>query len=194
MKKLTLALMGLLVASVAFAQGPAAVRGKASATIGGKTVTVDYGQAKLKGRAFDELLKGLGPDRMWRTGENQVTTINTAGPLLVGGKAVPAGKYSIYVHIGEGDNDSLILNKNLGIPLIKIWAKAPANLANEPWPALNGYNNVASEELIRVPLTKASNPKPVDPFSMTLTPKDAGATLTLAWGDKSFSTEIAAGK
>ncbi|MEO8500651.1 MAG: DUF2911 domain-containing protein [Vicinamibacteria bacterium] len=194
MKEVSLALAGLLVASAAFAQEQAPVRGKATATIGGKAVMVDYGQAKLKGRSFDELLKGLGPDRMWRTGENQVTTIETAGPLLVGGKAVPAGKYSMYVHMGEGDTNSLVLNKNLGIPLIKIWAQAPANLANEPWPALNGYEHVASEELIRVTLAKASNPKAVDPFAITLTPKGAGATLTLAWGDKSFSTEIAAGK
>ena len=194
MKKMSLALAGLLVASTVFAQQPAAARGKATATIGGKAVTVDYGQAQLKGRAFDELLKGLGPDRMWRTGENQVTTINTEGPLTIGGKAVPAGKYSIYVHVGEGESYSLVINKNLGIPLITLWAKAPPNLANEPWPALNGYENVAKEELIRVALAKAANPKLVDPFAMTLAPKGAGVTLTLAWGDKSLSTEITAGK
>ena len=114
--------------------------------------------------------------------------------MPAGGKPVPAGKYSIYVNIGEGDNDSLVLNKNLGIPLIKLYDKAPANLANEPWPALNGYENIAKEELIRVPLTKGKNAKPVDPFSITLTPKGTGATLTLAWGDKSFTTELAAGK
>jgi hypothetical protein len=45
-----------------------------------------------------------------------------------------------------------------------------------------------------VALTSVKTAAPVDPFSITLTPKGAGATLTLAWGDKSFSTEVAAGK
>ena len=43
-------------------------------------------------------------------------------------------------------------------------------------------------------LVEGKNATAVDPFAITLTPKGAGATLTLAWGDKSFSTEIAAGK
>ena len=40
---------------------------------------------------------------------------------MVGGKMVPAGKYSVYVHAGETGAWSLILNQDLGVPLGQIW-------------------------------------------------------------------------
>src|SRR2546422_806740 len=62
-------------------------RGTASATVGGKKVTIDYGRPALKGRSIDELLKQLPEDRMWRAGENQVTTLTTEGDITIGGKS-----------------------------------------------------------------------------------------------------------
>jgi uncharacterized protein (DUF2141 family) len=193
MKKLTVLALTLLVASAALAQ--TAPRGKAQATVGGKAVTIDYGQAKLGARKLDELMKTLPADGVWRAGRDQVTTITTAGPITIGGKALPAGKYSLYVPVGKDGSYSLAVNKNLGVPLKTIFAAAPPELANEPWPILQDYDkNVGKDEVLRVALTAGKNAAPVDPFSITLTAKGAGATLTLAWGDKSFSTEIAAGK
>ena len=52
----------------------------------GKKVAVDYGRPALKGRKLDELLKQLPADRIWRAGENQVTTLTTEGDILVGGR------------------------------------------------------------------------------------------------------------
>ena len=132
---------------------------------------------------------------MWRAGKDQVTTLTAEGPITIGGKAVPAGKYSLYVPVGKDGSYSLAVNKNLGVPLKTIFAAAPPALANEPWPILEDYDkNIGKEEVIRVPLTANKSAAAVDPFSITLTPKGAGATLTLSWGDKTFSTEIAAGK
>ncbi len=54
--------------------------------------------------------------------------------------------------------------------------------------------NIGKDEVVRVVLTSGKTESRVDPFSITLTPKGKGATLTLAWGDKSFTTEIAAGE
>lgn len=193
MKKLTVLALTLGVAVIAAAQP--APRGKASASVGGKDVSIDYGQAKLGTRTLDELMKTLPADGVWRAGRDQVTTITTAGPIMIGGKAVPAGKYSLYVPIAKDGSYSLAVNKNLGVPLKTIFAAAPPALANEPWPILQDYDkNIGKEELVRVPLTSGKNAASVDPFSITLTPKGAGATLTLAWGDKSFTTEITAGK
>jgi hypothetical protein len=193
MKKLTVLALTLMVATAASAQPPA--RGKASTTVGGKAVSIDYGQAKLGTRTLDEMMKGLPADGVWRAGRDQVTTITTEGPITIGGKALAAGKYSLYVPVGKDGVYSLAVNKNLGVPLKSIFPGASAAMANEPWPILDDYTkNIGKDELIRVPLTSGKNAAPVDPFSITLTPKGAGATLTLAWGDKSFSTEIAAGK
>ena len=43
-------------------------------------------------------MKQLPADRIWRAGENQVTTFTTEADVTIGGKTVPAGKYSVYVH------------------------------------------------------------------------------------------------
>ena len=193
MKKLTVLALTLMVATLASAQ-PAA-RGKAQATVGGKAVSIDYGQAKLGTRSLDELMKTLPADGVWRAGRDQVTTITAEGPITIGGKALAAGKYSLYVPVGKDGVYSLAVNKHLGVPLKTIFAAAPPALANEPWPILQDYDkNIGKDEVLRVALTSVKTAAPVDPFSITLTPKGAGATLTLAWGDKSFSTEVAAGK
>lgn len=193
MKKLTVLALTLMVASVASAQNPP--RGKASATVGGKAVSIDFGQAKLGARTLDEMMKGLPADGVWRAGRDQVTTISTEGPITIGGKAVPAGKYSLYVPVGKDGSYSLAVNKNLGVALKTIFAAAPPALANEPWPILQDYDKtIGKDEVVRVPLASGKTAGPVDPFSITLTSKGVGATLTLSWGDKTFSTEIAAGK
>ena len=193
MKKLSVLALSLLVVSAALAQPPA--RGKATATVAGKAVTIDYGQAKLGARTLDELMKTLPADGVWRAGRDQVTTITAEGPITIGGKALPAGKYSLYVPVGKDGSYSLAVNKHLGVPLKSIFPGASPALANEPWPILQDYEkNIGKDEVARVALTSGKNAAPVDPFSITLTPKGAGATLTLAWGDKSFSTAIAAGK
>ena len=194
MKKLTVLTLTLMVAALATAQAPPP-RGKAEAKVAGKAVSIDFGQAKLGARSLDELMKGLPADGVWRAGRDQVTTMTTEGPITIGGKAVPAGKYSLYVPVGKDGAYSLAVNKHLGVPLKSIFAGASAGMANEPWPVLQDYDKtIGKDEVLRVALASGTNAAPVDVFSITLTPKGAGATLTLAWGDKSFTTAIAAGK
>ncbi|MEO8358644.1 MAG: DUF2911 domain-containing protein [Vicinamibacteria bacterium] len=194
MKKLTVLALALSVASVAVAQ-TAATRGKASATVGGKAVRIDYGQAKLGTRSLDDLMKGLPADGVWRAGKDQVTTITTEGPIMIGGKAIPAGKYSLYIPVGKDGMYSLAVNKNLGVALKTIFAAAPPELANEPWPIMQDYDKtIGKEEVARVALAAGKSAAPVDPFAITLTPKGTGATLTVSWSDKTFSTEITPGQ
>jgi hypothetical protein len=182
--------ISILAASLA----GAAERGAATASIGGKAVSIDYGRPALGGRSLDALLKQLPEDRVWRAGENQVTTLTTAGPLRIGGKKLPAGKYSLYVHLGVDGTRTLLVNSDPGIALVKIWAQAPPNLANEPWPRLDGYaKNVAAKEVLRVAMKKEAAAAPADTFAITFTPVAAGATLKLAWGAESWSVDVQPG-
>jgi hypothetical protein len=165
-------------------------RGTAAATVGGKKVSVDYGRPMLKGRTLDELMKQLPADRIWRAGENQVTTLTTEGPLVVGGTKVPAGKYSVYVHAGEGDAWDFVLNKDLGIPLVKLWDKAPDNLKNEPWPHLEGYKTIEESEVARVKMAPAKSAQPEDVFTISLAPSGPGADLKMAWGTQAWTVAL----
>jgi hypothetical protein len=187
-------LLAFGVATTALAQQQErAPRGAASASISGKSVAVDYGRPALKGRSLDTLLKDLPADRIWRAGEQQVTTVNFAGDVLVGGTKVPAGKYSVYVHAGEANKWSLVLNKDLGVPLGKIWAAAPDSMKNEPWPHYTDYTaSIAGQELARVPLKAAAAGAPVDLFTISFAPAGAGQTMTLAWGTQAWTTDVQA--
>jgi hypothetical protein len=110
---------------------------------------------------------------------------------MIGDKKVPAGKYSVYVHAADVNKWELVLNRDLGVPLGKIWDKAPDNLKNEPWPHLDDYTKaIASQEVARVPLKAAKASGPADLFTMTFTPAGSGSTLTLAWGDQAWSTDV----
>ena len=180
----TLAALGL--ASAASAQS----RGAATATIGGGKVVIDYGQPELKGRDLGELMKQLPEDRIWRAGVNQVSTLETGAALMVGGTKVPAGKYSVYVHAGEDGTWSLVLNKDLGVPLGEIWDQAPDDMKNEPWPRMGSYGTVKDQEVVRAKMTKAPGAKPADLFTMSFAEQGKGADLTLAWGDQAWKVGI----
>lgn len=180
----------LALSTAAFAAEDRAPRETISASVGGKKVSIEYGRPALKGRTLDSLIAQLPEDRIWRAGEDQVTTLTTEGPLSVGGKKVAAGKYSVYVHAPATGDWSLILNSDQGIALIKLWDKAPANLANAPWPHLEGYKNVLDKEVVRAAMKAGAASPAAELYTMKLAAKGTGATLTLAWGAKSWSIDL----
>lgn len=178
------ALVGL--AATSFAQQDRQPRGKAETMIHGKKVVIDYGRPALKGRSLDALMEGLPEDRMWRAGENQVTTLETGADIKIGGKAIPAGKYSLYVYAPTNGDWALCVNKNLGIELGKIYAQAPPEMAKEMWPRLDGYQkNIAGDEVARIPMMKGSAPAS-DVFTINLSAND----LTMVWGGQSWKVGL----
>jgi hypothetical protein len=141
--------LALVLASASFAQNPVD-RDKATTSISGKSITIEYGRPVLKGRTFDELMKKLPADRIWRAGSGPVTLLSTETPLMVGGKKIAAGKYSLYVHCPEQGEYSLVINKDLGQPLGKIWAAAPPDQAKQPYPHFEYQKEIGDQEVARV--------------------------------------------
>src|SRR5687768_15025359 len=121
------------VATPAPAASPAAVarrqerapRETVTALLNGKKVAVEYGRPALAGRKMSDLLGQLPADRIWRAGVDQATTLTTETDLMIGGKRVPAGKYTVYVHAPATGDYSLVLNSDPGIALKKIFPAAP---------------------------------------------------------------------
>ncbi len=177
--------------AVAFALWAQASRGSAVTTVGGKNVTVDYGRPALKGRTIDALLKQLPPEKIWRAGDSEVTTFSTEGDVSVSGKTVKAGRYSLYVHAPEAGQWALVLNSDLGQPLGDIWKEAPENLKKAPYPYLGNYEEkIKAKEVARVELQRGPSTTPAETFTISFAPKGAGATMTLAWGDQAWSTDV----
>jgi hypothetical protein len=182
-------LAALSFAGPALSQTP---RGAAVTTLGDKKVAVDYGRPALKGRTIDALLKQLEPERIWRAGENEVSTFTAEADLRIGGKAVKAGKYSLYVHAPESGRWALILNSDLGQPLGALWKEAPENLKNMPYPYLGDYEQkIKAKEVLRVDLEPGQSATPAENFTISFAPKGTGSTMTLAWGDQAWTTEVA---
>ncbi len=86
---------------------------KATVSLGGKTLTINYNSPSLRGRHLG------GPEivpygKVWRTGANPATTFITAASLKIGNLTVPAGTYTIYSMPSEKDAWLLIVNKQTG--------------------------------------------------------------------------------
>jgi DUF2911 family protein len=170
-----------------------APRETVTAALNGKKVTVEYGRPALAGRKMADLLAQLPADRMWRAGVDQATTLSTEGAITVGGKRVPAGKYTVYVHAPETGDYALVLNSDLGVPLKTIFPAAPPALADALWPHIEDYESIKAKEVIRVPLHKGTAAEAMDRFLIGLAPaRDGASSITLTWGDQSWTTEIRA--
>ncbi|WP_158797656.1 DUF2911 domain-containing protein [Pedobacter sp. L105] len=90
----------LLVSNAMSAQGvKASPAATAKGTINGANITIKYSSPAVKGR---KIWGGLVPyDQVWRAGANEATVFTTDKKIMVDGKALPAGSYSIYAIPGE---------------------------------------------------------------------------------------------
>jgi hypothetical protein len=152
----------LALATAAFAQSPPA---RATAAIGGKSVSIQYSAPSVRGRKIfgDGGLLSRDPTYpIWRAGANAATTFKTEGPLDVGGLSVPAGTYTLYANVKDPDHWELVVSKATGQ-----WG------LTYPGP---------SSDLGRVKMTMSTPPKPVETLKYTLTDKGGGAgELRLEW-------------
>jgi hypothetical protein len=132
----------------------------------GKTITVDYSSPRMKGR---KIYGGLVPyGQVWRLGANEATTFVTDADLIVGGKAVPAGSYTLFA-IPNEDKWTLIISKKTGE-----WGI--------PYPG-------AADDLVRVEMKVEKLPAPVENFTISFD-QSAGCALRLDWETTRASVEI----
>lgn len=156
---------------------PASPPATASTTIAGKAITITYSSPGVKGRAGHLFSKDgqIGKDPTypaWRAGANSATKLHTDGDFNIGGLAVPAGDYTLYVDIADPDNWSLIVNKQTG-----------------QW----GTKYDKSMDLGRAKMTMSTPPGMAENLKYTLVDNGGGSgSLTLAWENKSGSVPISA--
>lgn len=171
-KSITLTVFVLFIAAVSFAQEqkkPLSPSAQAKATIGGKSVTIDYSAPSKRGR---KIMGGLVPyGKVWRTGANAATTLTTAGDLMIGKLHVPAGKYTLYTIPAE-KGWTLIVNKQTG-----------------QW----GTQYDEAQDLGRVAMMVAPVKNTVETFVIGLTAKGAkGGVLTMQWENTEASVSLMA--
>jgi Protein of unknown function (DUF2911) len=141
----------------------------AEVTLKGKKITIDYSRPSLKGRKVGQELAPYG--KVWRTGANEATALNTEVDLNIGGVKVPAGKYTLYTLPSEG-SWKLIINKQTG-----------------QW----GTKYDQSQDLARVDMKKSALPQSVEQFTISFDKKDeTTADLNLDWENTRVSVLVKA--
>jgi hypothetical protein len=105
----------LLMSSYTWAQGDKNSRPSPPATAKGKikdaTITIDYSSPSVKGRT---IWGSLVPyNKIWRAGANEATIFTTDKDIMVEGKKLPAGKYSLFMTPGEKEW-TVIFNSETG--------------------------------------------------------------------------------
>ena len=153
-----------------FASAQASPPASASCDLGGgKTITTDYSSPRLKGR---KMIGDHDPyGQVWRTGANEATTFVTSADITVGGKAVPAGSYTIFT-VPNPDKWILIINKKTG-----------------EWGIPYKYE---SDELARIDMKVSKLPSPVENFTIAYDKTGSGCTMRLDWDTTRASVDIAA--
>jgi hypothetical protein len=138
----------------------------------GKTIKIDYSSPRAKGRkifgeASDKALVPYG--QVWRTGANDATTFVTDANLTVGGKAVPAGSYTIFT-VPKADAWWLVISKKTGE-----WGT--------DYPG-------EKEDLTRVPMSVSKTAAPVENFTIAFDQAGGKCTLRMEWENTRASVEI----
>jgi len=190
----------LAMGAMVFAQGgrPASPTGSAATEIGGKYVKgqdgpeyqggkwieITYGRPIKRGRdvlggSGDQYGKVANPDApVWRAGANVSTQIKTEVPIVINGKTIAPGTYTMFIDL-KPNNWTLIVSN---------W-KAQTRYDPKNKAALWGaYDYTPDKDVVRAPMTLGALPFSAEQLSWAFTDMtDAGGKLTIMW-DKAVAS------
>ncbi len=192
----TMTIMGsvLLCGSLALAQEtrPMSPRGWAATQVsgewvtegdrtsytGGKWLEVEYGRPIKRGRenlfgsgdGYGEGLNAGAP--VWRAGANVSTRLRTEVPLMIGGKRLEAGEYSLFIDLKENNWTLIVSNHDYQEKFdreekVKLWG---------------AYGYQESMDVLRAPMKLSKSAQATDQLTIGFVDvtKDSG-TLALWW-------------
>ncbi len=134
---------------------------------GALVARVIYSRPQTKGREIFGNLEEYG--KIWRLGANEATEIEFFRPVVIAGKNVPKGRYTMYA-IPTEKTWTIILNKETDI-----------------WGAFK-YDQ--RKDVVRTALPVTPLDTPLDAFTMVFEKGDPGANLIIAWDKVSVSLPI----
>jgi len=156
---------------------PLSPKETATATIGGKTITIDYSSPRVRGReghifTSDGLISHDPHYPIWRAGANAATALHTEGDISIGDLNVPAGDYTLFVDISDPAQWTLVVSKDTG-----------------EW----GLKYDKTKDLGRVKMRMSKPPSMVEDLVWTITSRGGSrGRLTLAWENEGASVTVTA--
>src|ERR1700719_287481 len=134
----------------------------------GKTVTVNYSSPRMRGRKIFGDLVPFG--EVWRAGADDATTFVPNVDVIVGGRSVPAGRYTLFT-LPTPAKWTLIISKKIGE-----WGI--------PYPG-EQYDFARME----MKVTKLSSP--LENFTISFDQSGTNCTMKLDWETTRASIDIA---
>lgn len=139
------------------AMGALSTRDTVRVTAGGAALWIDYGRPAKRGRV---VFGGVVPwGELWRTGANAATQFRTDRALDFGGRALPAGTYTLWT-----------------LPTKAGW-KLLVNSQTGQW----GTEHDAAKDVLTLDLAVTTLPEAVERFTIGVDPTSEGGTLRLDW-------------
>ncbi len=132
-------------------------------------IKITYSQPHLRDREAFGNAKLIPYGKVWRTGANEATEITTTKDIMLGGKKLSAGTYSIFT-IPNEDEWTVIINSELG-----------------QWGAYN-YNE--ESDVIRFTVPVAKNDVKYEPFTIKFDQADDKVSLNMMWDDVMVSIPV----
>ena len=145
---------------------------------GGKWIEITYGRPLKRGRdlwgsgaEYGQQLYAGAP--VWRAGANVSTRINTEMPLVINGKTIPIGEYSLFIDL-KPNNWTLI---------VSTWATQNESFDPNNKTALWGaYNYTNEKDLVRAPMKLEKLPHSLEQLTWSFADMtDTGGTLAIMW-------------
>jgi hypothetical protein len=133
-------------------------RGKTVATVNGKKITITYGRPGLQGR---DMLAKAQTGTVWRLGQDEATQIETEGDLMIAGKTLKAGKYTLWVKRLGDKNWVLAFHPKTGI-----WGDPPMT---------EGY-------VAELPLTMTTAKDSAEQVTISLADMKGKGDIKIQWG------------
>ncbi len=142
-------------------------RGTAKATLGGASVSVEYGRPELKGR---DMLGKMQVGAVWRIGANESTTLTSDTDLDFGGKRVAKGKHILLARLVEAGKWTLIVSTK------------------------GAFQFEDGAKLAEIPLTLTEAKDSAEHMDITLTGQGDKGTIEIAWGTARLLGSFSAAK
>lgn len=161
---------------------------------GGKWIEITHGRPIKRGREVfggtgDKYGKVANPDAaVWRAGANTTTQLNTEVPLVINGKTVAPGTYTMFID----------LKPNAWTLIISNWKAMatfdPKNDAKVTGEVYGAYGYAPEKDVVRAPMKMATLPFAVDQLTWEFTDmSDSGGSMLIMWDKTAASVPFRVG-
>jgi len=144
---------------------------------GGKWIEITYGRPLKRGRNLwgsgaDYGKAALAGAPIWRAGANNTTRLKTEVPLIINGKTVAPGEYSLFIDLKE-NNWSFV---------VSTWAAQVKYDPADKTALWGAYGYTADKDVVRAPMKLDAIPNSMEQLTWQFVDvTDAGGTIALVW-------------